>query len=176
MAKVGPQRAAELTGRSKSTIQRAMNSTIKFAQFRLTMVENPRIITDNFKPVLPSWIPQWVYALYIGRYRQRAIQMLNSEGYGDLTDEEYRHELLRDYKAVEEQIGNNKFILGDKISEADCHVFAWLVNFRDIDLPEMEPCRQGKLRAYLDRVQALLFPDKANLTLGFVQQSFTGEH
>eukprot|EP00758_Cryptobia_borreli_P014621 Tbor_TRINITY_DN5938_c2_g7::TRINITY_DN5938_c2_g7_i1::g.18834::m.18834 len=132
---------------------------------------------DKYKSLIKSvfdltGVAPLIMAKFAHMFRQKVIFNLNTEGYGDLSDEQYHNILQQDLEAVEKliKINGTTFILGGSDPTSyDCGVFHIIEVFRYFGLQYAEEgsrcppleylCKSVILEQYCDRVRSTLFPD-----------------
>jgi len=141
---------------------------------RQTIVDNPHVMAKLFKEL--AGYPTAMVNIFVGRYRKATIHKLNTSSIGWQSDERCREEYIRDFVAFERFIaaqGPNGFLLTkDAPTAIDCAAYAHLASM--VLLPEegnTSPClaylAQSKpLRAYIERMNKLLFPSPTELKSG----------
>lgn len=147
--------------------RRLVEGSWQYGTYRTINVDNSAAVVAVYAREFR--IPRFVAAYFVRSMRKGTITMLNAVGHGDLTNEQYRSEMLRDLKALEALIGNSKsYLLGNAPSSYDANVYAGLVVplvLSEVATPELAFLRSSAiLTSYVDRMTALLFPDLASLT------------
>mmetsp|Transcript_11596 Transcript_11596/g.13360 ORF Transcript_11596/g.13360 Transcript_11596/m.13360 type:complete len:312 (+) Transcript_11596:31-966(+) len=146
--------------------RRLVEGSLQYATYRTMSVDHPSSLVSVFSREFR--IPRFAAAYFVRSMRQRTISMLNGIGFGDLTDVEYRSEMLRDLRALEALIGTKPFLLGDAPSSYDANVYAALaipMQMTEIETSEFAYIRNSAvLTSYVARVAALLFPDMGVMT------------
>lgn len=140
--------------------RRLVEGSLQQGSQRMNVVDHPERFVELYKT--EAGVPRFVAAFFVRKMRKQYINMLNAVGHGDLTDAQYKSEMMRDYKALEALIGDKPFLLGDEITSYDCNIYAHLQVFiaLNINTPEFEYLRSSKiLRSFSDRMGKALFPD-----------------
>jgi glutathione S-transferase len=140
--------------------RRLVEGSLQLGVQRMSMVDNSNHIVDIYRGEIG--VPRFVAAYFVRQMRKGYINLLNVVGHGDLTDEQYKSEMLRDVKALEALIGAKPFLLGNKPTTYDCNVYACLQMSLayGIQTPEFDYLSNSTtLRGYLERMGQSLFPD-----------------
>jgi len=161
-------------------LQRMIETSFNYGLYRTTFVDRPRFMMHvlgkefGLQPSLAN--------VLVRKMRQAIITILNATGFGDLTEDQYELEFLRDVQAVEALLrqdkGGHLFVLGPDMTSYDCSVYAWLHIARELSAaggPALNfVAASGAIRDYLQRVETRLFPDlTAILSSGDHVQTFT---
>lgn len=145
-------------------VRRLVEGSFHFGVARMNIVDNKENLIDIYAAEFKY--PKALVRLIVGPMRKRYIAVLNGVGHGDLTDEQYKSEMVRDIKAVEVLIGSKPYLLGDKPTSYDCKLYALLqvcLAF-EIKSPEFDLLRNSTvIMQYVERLNALLFPDMTAL-------------
>lgn len=150
-------------------LRRTLAHSLRYGQYRVTFVDNPEYILKKMGPMFPKFLPTWVKRKIVGKLRQRQITMLNMEGYGDLSNEEYKAELRRDLKVIETLLssalenGQPYLFTTTKPSVADVIVWSYMSQIAEVPFAEVEAARRHPIQGYVRRLEALWFPDAEEL-------------
>lgn len=142
--------------------KRLAEGSLQFGSSRIMMVNNALFVAQLYSQELN--LPLFVAKFFVRGMRKSYINLLNTVGHGDLTEEQFKGELIRDYKALEALIGDKPFLLGDRATSYDCSLYANLQFYLALGLnePEFDYLRNSAvLTAYVRRLDLLLFPDMA---------------
>lgn len=154
-------------------IRRMVETSINYGLNRTTFVDYPRYMADMFskeyqlEPVMSN--------ILVRGMRSATIKVLNAVGYGDLSQEQYEMEFLRDIQSLESFLQNKPFLFGSSPSSYDCSVYAWMQV-----AGEMGPngaalsflTSSKTLRDYINRMTRLAFPDIDDLQTPYETQKF----
>lgn len=145
------------------TVRRMVEGSLTQGFYRAIIVDNPAALFEAFAEM--TGYPLFIIKIFVSQHRQRIISILNAVGYGDLTDKEYRFELLEDVKALETMLQGKKFLLGDSPCCYDCTVFASVhlalgAKTPQVPIEAFNYLHQSKVfQEYNARMLALAFPD-----------------
>ncbi|CAD2219807.1 hypothetical protein AGDE_01820 [Angomonas deanei] len=154
-------------------VRRMVETSINYGLNRTTFVDYPKYMSDMFSK---EYLLEPVMAgLLVRGMRKATIRVLNAVGYGDLSQEQYEVEFLRDMQSLEAFLSAGPFLFGNVPSTYDCSVYAWLQV-----AGEMGPngaalsylTSSKTLRDYINRVTKLAFPDIDDLQAPFETQRF----
>ncbi|CUG90869.1 glutathione S-transferase, putative [Bodo saltans] len=144
--------------------KRLVEGSLQFGSARIMNVDNPAFVAALYSAELG--VPLFVAKFFVRGMRKSYIKLLNTVGHGDLTDAQFKSEMIRDYKALEALIGDKPFLLGDRPSSYDCSLYANLQFFIALGLktPEFDYLRSSAVLApYVQRLDKILFPDMATV-------------
>jgi hypothetical protein len=143
----------------QTALRRVLEQSTYFHLVRDRWVDQFELLLKYYNiPGLPAIIKK----LACGYFRKNIIKMLNLQGSGDMSQDEYHAAYVADVKCVAEFLGDQKYIFGDEVTELDCTVFAFLANIAVPEFPS--PARDyvrgnKKLMAYIRRVADRAFPE-----------------
>lgn len=154
-------------------VRRMVETSINYGLNRTTFVDYPRYMADMFskeyalEPVMAN--------VLVRGMRNATIRVLNAVGYGDLSQEQYEMEFLRDMQSLEAFLQSRPYLFGNSPSSYDCSVYAWLQV-----AGEMGPngsalsflTSSRTMRDYINRMTRLAFPDIDDLQTPYETQKF----
>lgn len=155
-------------------VRRMVETSINYGLNRTTFVDYPRYMADMFskeyalEPVMSN--------ILVRGMRNATIKVLNAVGYGDLSQDQYEMEFLRDMQSLEAFLQSKPFLLGNAPSTYDCSVYAWLQVAGEMgpNGPALSFLTSSKtLRDYINRMTRLSFPDIDDLMTPYETQKFT---
>ena len=153
-------------------LRRIFEQSANFHHIRAFIVDNVETGARLFGPFLP--VPKFMHGFAMGQARKNQIANLNTQGEGDLTDVQYHAEFLSDIEAAEAMLEESDFAVSSEFTHVDSTVFGYLSIIRSIarqlpaDRLALVPAYQLVLRsavinAYVDRVEAVTYPDAAKI-------------
>jgi glutathione S-transferase len=107
-------------------------------------------------------VPRLLRGFVRGMIRRKVKKMLKAQGLGRHTDDEILTLAKGDIDSVERLLGNKNYILGDRMSEYDATVFAFLLSAgcSHFDSRIGDDIRaRPRVKAYLERIRSSFFPD-----------------
>ena len=136
---------------------------------RAFIVDHPEVLRKILKVDFKT--PSIMVGFIAGGIRKDIIKYLNIHGNGDLPDEFYREEFLRDIKAVESYLQKAKgFAVSDKPSTIDAILFGFLESLF-LEAAAGVTCEaiqyavnSTTIADYYNRMKTLVFPDFAEIT------------
>ena len=142
--------------------QRMLEDNMNWCEERYLMVDNMPAMASEFAREMKG-TPRLFLKLFVSMARKNVIKILNTQGNGDLTDEQYHAEFLQDVIAFETILGDKPFLMGDKPTSYDCAalgLFNTIVQMCDISCPAVAHMRSDpRIVTYVSRLTAILFPD-----------------
>lgn len=152
----------------------AVEEHIRFCVYRCTMVDNFNVMLNAFRAIAPP-LPGPLLRMALGRYRKSAIETLDRQGNGMLTDERYQAEFVATIKTLETVLGSKKYFTSNsKVTRYDLAAFAWLeqaIRHAEISAPGPNYIRQSAtIMSFLKRIREQVFPDAAAIVSAFKTQ------
>ena len=102
--------------------RRLLEDNMNWCEERFMVVDNAECMFRTFAKDLHA--PKILVKIMFRRVRKNIINVLNTQGTGDLTNEQYHAMWLQDIVAFETLLGTKKFLLGDKPTSYDCSALA----------------------------------------------------
>ncbi|KEG15053.1 hypothetical protein DQ04_00201060 [Trypanosoma grayi] len=140
--------------------RRLAETSLNYGLQRTMLVDRPELMQDVFAKEYqldPTMAQSLVHSM-----RGTLIKVLNTIGYGNVPQEQYPQEFLREVESLETLLSFKPFLLGSKPTSYDCAVYGWLHVAVEIGPhgPAMAYLSKSKtLREYVARVTKLAFPD-----------------
>ena len=153
---------------SEKAIAKGMRSIVEdnfyfvFGCRRWATKENIDHLFENVFAPFP--LPKFVLPLVKMKIKCDGATQTKAQGIGRHTNEELLELGKKDTKAISDFLENKPFLMGEKISEVDCTVFAFLVCLF-YSTPEKDLLRMyvenelPNLRKYVDRLKNQYWPD-----------------
>lgn len=150
-------------------VRRVMENSV-WNNERCIMVDNTPKVTEFVKEQLA--LPEAIVKGVLNGFRKQIISTLNTMGNGDLTDEQYHAEYLKDIQSIETFLGDKKFVVSDeKPTSYDCNAYTILKFTQRIhDEMEVRNCPAANhfaeseaLKSYVKRMDDVAFPDMSTV-------------
>ncbi|EPY34675.1 hypothetical protein STCU_01427 [Strigomonas culicis] len=154
-------------------VRRMVETSINYGLNRSTFVDYPKYMADMFSK--EYLLPPVMASVLVSGMRKATIRVLNAVGYGDLGQEQYETEFLRDMQSLEAFLAAGPFLFGNAPSTYDCSVYAWLQVAGEMgpNGAALSYLTSSKvLRDYINRMTRLAFPDIDDLQAPFETQKF----
>lgn len=104
-------------------IRRLVELSLNYGLNRCTFVDHPKLMADMFAK--EYHLDPIIATMLVNGMRSATIEALNGCMYGNLSNEVYETELLRDVQAVETLLRDGgEFICGHHPSTYDCSLYA----------------------------------------------------
>jgi len=121
------------------------------------VLDGMRHVWREFPAGVRKYVPFVKYLLPYG-YKKRARE----QGIGRFTEPEVLHQVQKDVQAVSRLLGEQQFMLGERVSELDCCVFGMVVQLLYVSGPSLEFWtreRCDNLVRHCDRMRRLYWQD-----------------
>lgn len=144
-----------------NAIRRIIDDSIRLHHYRHQTVNHPEQVAQIFSKAMGA--PLFIAKFFVRSLRSNMIDLLNKHGQGDLTEEQFRQEWMRDISSLEVFLGDKPFFFGDRPSSYDCAAYGYLAIA--IVIADLIPCaeltriRDGPLGKFTKRMEAAAFPD-----------------
>ena len=124
--------------------RRLLEDNMNWCEKRFVMVDNGEAAFRTLSKDIAA--PKILVRIMFRKLRKHIIEVLNTQGTGDLTNEQYHAMWLQDIVAFETLLGTKKFLLGDKPTSYDCAALASLfsnLKIQEITCPALEHLRSS---------------------------------
>ena len=148
-------------------VRRQVESFVSWGMYRSLWVDNAKVMAKLIIESMgaPALLVNWIL---MPQFRKGTIKMLNTVGHGDLTNEQYKSEFLRDLRALELQLSKKAFLLtDDSPTSYDCAVYNYLsiISAVDMSTEAFAFVRNSRpIQEYVARMNRIAFPDMATIT------------
>jgi glutathione S-transferase len=160
-----------------TAIRRILDDSTRLHHYRHQMVDNAPAVAAMFSKAMGA--PLFLTKMFVKKMRSNLINMLNNHGQGDLTDEQYHAEWMRDVQALEGFLGNKPFFFGDRPTSYDCAAYGYLAGAVAISgmlpCPELKRIAEGPLAGFVKRMEAAVFPDLDAILKAPLPQEFPAQ-
>ncbi|CAD6187958.1 unnamed protein product [Caenorhabditis auriculariae] len=145
-----------------AAVERLVEHHLAYLMYKFKVLNNLDQSVEVFvKPLTPDWL--WPLARCLAKpvMKHKISKKLNV-CLGDFSNADCEMLLRRDFNAVRDVLGSNKFLGGDKPTAVDATVFGhfaavYYVNIASLPKTLLDT-EYSVIREYLDRVRDLLFP------------------
>lgn len=164
-------------------MKRMVETSINYGFNRTIFVDFSKILVNMFS--VEFNLQPVVATVLVRNMRTNTINVLNAVGYGDLSQEQYELEFLRDLQSLETFLKKNStaganaengtFLFGEAPTSYDCSLYAWLQVAGEMGPhgPGLSFLTSSKvLRGFINKMNKVAFPDLDSLQCQYETQRF----